>query len=229
MTPLVAGVDGARGGWIVAELDVGNPAVDLRFVDTIAPVVDELRAGRFSAIAIDMPIGLSEDGHRPVDQDARARLGARRATFFPTPIRSVLKDDTWEDANARSRALSGKGLSKQAWNLVPKIRELDAAWSDEVDEVLVEAHPELSFAEMAGQPLETKKHDAAGQAERVDLLTATLAYAVRPAIDQCPRRWRGDAIDALALAWTARRLIADRAIVLGGQRDAAGRPMQLVI
>ncbi len=181
------------------------------------------------AAVVDMPIGLSHDGARPADTLARARLGVRRSTFFPTPVRSVLGEESWEKANAVSRSVSGKGLSKQTWNLIPKVRELDDAWSPEVADLMVEGHPEISFAQMAGGPLMSKKSTPAGREDRIHLLRTHLSPAVQRIVASCPASWRTDAIDALALLWTAQRFGSGDAIRLGGEIDAEGRPMQLVI
>lgn len=228
MSQQVLGIDGARGGWVAAEHDLRANTVSLAFYETLGPLVARL-ATTVAVIAIDMPIGLSTDGNRPVDTIARQRLGPRRSTFFPTPIRSVLDRDEYADANAHSKATCGLGLSKQAWNLVPKIRELDAVWKPELANRLVEAHPETSFAEMASGPVMTKKATAEGRVERLDLLQRHLDSSVEDAVAALPARWAGDAIDALALVWTAARVLEGRAVVLGGELDAANRPMQLVI
>lgn len=54
MSDLVAGVDGCRGGWIVALSDVARPDLDIFRIATL----DELFA-RFpdiNVVAVDMPI-----------------------------------------------------------------------------------------------------------------------------------------------------------------------------
>lgn len=229
LTRPVLGVDGARGGWVVAEFDETIRECTVYFVDRISLVAERLRLGEVSVAVVDMPIGLSCDGDRSVDTLARTRLGSRRSTFFPTPIREVLTQPTWQAANARSRDRTGKGLSKQAWNLVPKIAELDETWTTDLSDTLVEGHPELSFVAMAGAPLLTKKASPEGRAERLELLSTHLSPEAREIIDSAPRVWRVDAVDALALAWTAHRVSTGTATWLGGELDPSGRPMQLVI
>lgn len=229
MTRPVIGVDGARGGWVEAEFERSTGQCSLRFAETIAGAARRLRRQDVAAVVVDMPIGLSGDGNRPVDALARAHLGPRRATFFPTPLRIVLECETWEEANERSRELSGRGLSKQSWNLLPKIAEVDVEWTQDLRELLLEGHPESSFAQMAGAPLASKKSTVDGERDRVDLLAAHLTPEVSTLLANVPRSWRVDAIDALALAWTADRTAAGLAIRLGGELDPLGRPMQLVI
>lgn len=226
LSPRAIGVDGAPGGWVAAMIDSGG-RIEIEFVESFAAVLAE--AAPADVVVVDMPIGLSSDGNRPVDALVRERLGTRRATFFPTPVRSVLDLPSWEEANLYSKHVSGKGLSKQAWNLIPKIIEVDECW-DAVDAgQLREGHPETSFAEMSGAPLATKKARAEGREERLLLLQKALPADVRALIESCPKRWITDAIDALALAWTAQRVLAGEAVELGGERDDAGRPMELCI
>lgn len=227
----VAGIDGARGGWLVARLELSDRTITLEFAPNLEALIDDLRQGLCHVAAIDMPIGLSEDGVRPADGLARERLGPRRSTFFPTPVRAVLGASTFESANRINREFSGKGLSVQAWNLVPKIAELDAAWAPNLAERLVEAHPELSFSEMAGQPLTTKKSTDEGAKHRCELLvehfgTGTLIEA---AVADMPAPQRIDSLDALGVLWTAERVLSNQAIELGNDRDKLGRPMMVRI
>ena len=225
-SPLAIGVDGAPGGWVAARIHE-NDRVDITFHEAFIDIVTNLSP--HDVIIVDMPIGLSANGHRPVDSAVRERLGVRRSTFFPTPLRSVLDFDDWADANEHSKAVSGRGLSKQAWNLVPKIAEVDDAWTTALRDRLREGHPETSFAEMAGAPLQTKKSQADGRTERISLLAEQLSPTIETVIDECPKKWSIDAIDALALAWTAQRVRSGEAIRLGGELDDCGRPMELTI
>lgn len=231
MSSYIAGIDGARGGWVVATSAPAFTDIQLTFVESVDHIVDDLLADRCAAAAIDMPIGLSANGHRPADDLARTRLGARRSTFFPTPTRSVLNAPDFETANRLHRQHAGKGLSIQAWNLVPKIREIDQLWNQLLTNRLVEAHPELSFAEMAGGPLPVAKATAAGAAERRALLGAAFADPARvdDALRALPKRFRIDVLDALVMLWTAARTAKRSALVLGGDEDEHGRPMMLHI
>lgn len=233
---VVLGVDGATGGWVIAQAaPATNGALTLEslsFADSLSDSVKRLSSSNefgVDVIAVDMPIGLPVDGNRPADSLARQRLGPRRSTFFPTPIRATLDFDDYAAANAHSKHASGSGLSKQAWNLLPKIREVDALWSHEFAGRLVEAHPETSFAEIAGEPVMTKKATAQGQYERLELLSSIYADGFEECLAELPPKWRVDAIDACAVAWSAKRHALGVAEVLGGEIDPMGRPMQLTI
>lgn len=228
MTSSLLGVDGAPGGWLIAEYRPRDGGLSLSFHDALAPSIARMD-NDVSVLAVDMPIGLSADGKRPVDSLVRQRLGPRRSTFFPTPLRAVLDHAEYADANALSKATAGVGLSKQAWNLIPKIREVDDLWRHELRDRLVETHPETCFAEMAGSPVLTKKSSEEGRRERMELLSTAFDRPVDELLATVPRKWLTDAIDALSLVWTARRVADGTAIILGGDLDAADRPMQLLI
>lgn len=228
--PLVAGVDGCRSGWVVVTAPArGAGAVEADLVTAVAEVLDRVRAGTLAAVAIDMPCGLAARGPRRCDEEARARLGPRRATVFPTPPRPLLGAASHADAVRIGRALDGRGISIQAFNLLPRIAELDAAITPDLCDRVLEAHPESAFAAMAGTPLASSKRTAEGRAERRSLLGRHLG----PPIDALPERLRGaapdDVLDAAANVWTARRWLAGEAVVLGdGTLDERGLPMRIV-
>ena len=84
--------------------------------------------------------------------------------MFLAPPRAELGATTYDDAAARHRAhADGLGLSVQTWNIVARIAEVDAAADDPR---LVEVHPELSFARLAGGALAGKR-TAAGREARL--------------------------------------------------------------
>jgi predicted RNase H-like nuclease len=234
--PLVAGVDGCRGGWavVVASLDSdpgGGRPPELHLLATVAPLLAAVRDGRVVAVAIDMPIGLPGAAGRSSDRIARRRLGARGSSVFPTPPRAVLAADDWPSALAAARAATGTGISIQAWNLVPRIRELDAAIDPGLQDRVTEAHPESTFAELAGAPLASRKRTAEGRADRLRLLERVLPdpqdlLASRPAGVAAD-----DALDAAALVWTARRFARGEAVLLGDpdERDERGLRMTVAV
>lgn len=156
-----------------------------------------------------MPIGLPDQPQtRTCDRDARRLLGPRRSSVFPAPARAHLAAAAFGEVG---------GLSIQAWNLVPKVREVDEAWEPRVREV----GPEVSFAALAGAPMAHPKRTAAGQAERLAALGLDAAPRLRGAKPD-------DVLDALACAWTAARIAAGTAQSYGdGTIDARGRPMTL--
>jgi predicted RNase H-like nuclease len=197
-------VDGCRGGWVVA-IDGAPPEV------VVVPTFGDVLALTGGVVAVDMPIGLPDEGRRSCDAEARRMLGPRRSSVFPVPVRSAL---------AATSFAAVTGLSIQGWHLVPKIREVDACWEPRVREV----SPELSLAVVAGEPMLHPKRTAEGRAERLAVLGAAfpgLTLSVRGASGH-------DVLDAHACLLTARRIDRGEAIELGdGAVDALGRPMRV--
>jgi len=223
---LVAGIDGCRTGWVVATVPVGDesPAVRVEVVAELGDVVRRIDAGDLVVAGVDIPLGLPERGPRACDVLARRLLGPRRSSVFPTPARPVLAAASYEEACALSRAVSGQGISRQLFNILPKIREADAvlAAAPGLRGRLFEMSPELSFATLAGAPMRHNKRTAEGRGERIEALRRGL-----PGVDvariSTPRGARSDdVLDALAGAWTARRVTTGAQITLGGETDPAG-------
>ena len=219
----VVGADGCRGGgWVAAVVD-GDGAVTWAWADDTAALLRLARGA--DAVALDVPIGLPTLGAaRPCDVLARARLGPRRSSVFAAPPREVLGCATY--AQARPLAPS---LSAQAFGLVPRIRQVDAALRAQgprVHDRVVECHPEVSFARLGeGRTALATKKSARGALQRLELLREVLLL---PA-DVPPGAALDDALDAAACAVTALRWARGEAEALGGETDAEGLPMRIVV
>lgn len=194
----------------------------------LAPLIERLRHGSLAAIAIDMPIGLLDDRSRASDKEARALLGPRRSSVFPTPVRCVLQASDYADACALSRRASGKALSKQAFNLVPKIAELDALVRPDDQDRLVEAHPELAFSRLNGEPPADSKHTPAGRRLRAELLCRELPVAAVEEVLGSGLAPLPDLLDATSLLTTAARVHRGREIRLGTEVDPTGKRAEVV-
>jgi len=221
---VVLGADGSPGnGWVVAELRDGAPVrwhgvVGARAVLELAAEVDA------DAVALDVPIGLPEDGVRGCDQQARVRLrGGGASSVFAAPVRPALAFRTYAEARPSLPALSA-----QTFALVERIRDVDEvlrAAGPGVHDLVVECHPEVSLRALTGRVLPRKK-SAPGALQRLRALEAALG----PVPDEAPiSAALDDALDALACAWTARRWLRGDAEVLGGGADATGTPMRIVV
>jgi predicted RNase H-like nuclease len=180
-------------------------------------------------MVVDMPIGLqegAEPGGRSCDRAARRRLGRRRSSVFAPPTRAALPAGDYRDALARSRASSGAGLglSRQACNLLPKLRELDGYMTARLQDRVLEGHPELAFAALTGEPMAHSKRRAEGRRERSALLARQYGDCLPDVEALLDRYGRGslaadDILDACVLALTAWR------IQLGqGRRLPEGEP-----
>ena len=232
---VVGGIDGCRAGWLVVRARPDPLVVTSVTVEPdLTDVLDDLRQQRLAALAIDMPIGLGNDGPRACDVEARAALGPRRSSVFPAPVRAVLGARDHEDALRRSRAASGVGLSLQSWHLMPRIAELDDALASIArrrgDARVHETHPELAFAVLDGAPMGHPKRTAAGRRERLGVLRGRVPPRwLRPAA--VPRGAApDDVLDAVVLAvraaqWrTGERPPEEFG---DGSVDARGRPMTI--
>jgi len=94
---------------------------------------------------------------------------------------------------------------------------------------VVECHPEVMLAALAGPAgvrLATTK-SAAGALQRLRLLGDALGRGLPPEVP--PGAALDDALDAAACALAARRWARGRAEVLGGEPDALGVPMRIVV
>ena len=49
----------------------------------------------------------------------------RHSSIFNEPIRAILDEPEYEVANDASKRLSGKGLNRQTFAIIPKISEVD--------------------------------------------------------------------------------------------------------
>ncbi|MEE9210963.1 MAG: DUF429 domain-containing protein [Kiloniellales bacterium] len=228
MSGWVAGVDGAKGGWLAVLARPEGAGVAL----ALAPRWTDLPLAMVNMTGVDMPIGLAESGPRACDSAARRLLPReRKPSVFAPPRRALLACATWAEANACGRALDGKGLSRQGWNLAAKIRELDRALAPADQARIREVHPELVFLRLnRGRPLPRKK-TAAGRALRLSLLVRTGLGGVAALMDRLPRRQAGpdDVLDAAACALAARDMLSGRATCLPADPpvDARGLKMEI--
>ena len=218
----VLGVDGWRGAWVGALLE-GRTVTLLALPDAAAV----LAVADVEVVAIDMPIGLSDDGARACDDAARRLLGRAGSSVFAAPVRAVLAARDYAHARELSvAATGGTSLSAQAFQLVPSIRALDDALGDPPSGRVVEVHPELAFRLGLGG-VTHPKNTARGLAQRLAALRPVMDVeeALLAAPDRVPAV---DALDACAAAWSARRVADDTAGCVGdGSRDARGRPMRI--
>ena len=217
----VLGVDGWRGRWVGALLE-GRHVTLLDLPDAAAV----LAVPDVEVVAIDMPIGLSDDGARICDVEARRRLPGAASTVFPAPVRPVLDTTTYDEARTASLAASGRSLSVQTFGLVPAIRSLDDALGDPPDPRVHEVHPELSFRALDDR-VSDRKASTYGLAQRIRALEA-----VMDVLDGLAGDRSGvpivDALDACAAAWSAQHIAAGTAQCLGdGAVDGRGRPMRI--
>jgi predicted RNase H-like nuclease len=237
----VVGVDGIRGGWLLA-IKQGREVTLERAID-FAAVLN--LADRAEAIAIDMPIGLLEvavRGGRECDRLARERLErSKKPCVFPSPCRPALLAKTHAEACAISRASSRErlGVSRQCFGLFEKLRDLDRVMTPRLQRRCFEVHPEVSFTALRDAvapgdptlaPLQ-KKSDPPGHNQRITLLQ----WAGWIGENDLVRRGRAlgaepdDVLDACVAAWTAERIAQGDAkrVPSNPPKDARGLRMEI--
>jgi predicted RNase H-like nuclease len=223
LSTFVAGADGCKDGWVIV-----SEACDGRVVVDVVPNFPQVLERRHQLVVVDIPIGLLDEGTRLADREARRLLKRRSCCVFTAPLRPMLTCSDYAEARKCRRTIEGKGLTKQAWAIMPKIREVDVLLTPERQSWVREGHPEVSFAQINnGEAVTLSKHTAEGRRERMSLLTkhfSTVASHV-----QMYSRIAEDIIDAYAMLWTASRIREGRAVASPEQspRDSRGLLMQI--
>lgn len=228
----VAGVDGCRRGWIVvhARCERQSPPV----LDSVSIAADFAQlmqqTSQHAAVAIDIPIGLSEGRYRAADFEARRFIGPRRSSVFPAPARGLLERlGRYQQVNELSRSLTGRGISQQAYNLLPKICDADAAMTPALQARVVESHPEVCFCALNGCHLGYAKRERGGVQERLLILERLFGPGIRDRRPP-PGAALDDLYDAAVLVWTAFRVTRGEAQRLPEEvaLDSRGLRMEIV-
>lgn len=238
--PLTIGVDGCKSGWI-AGIATREQDVTLKLFSNLE-ILWEQYGQRCALLLIDMPIGMIDGGAegRVCDRLARRMLSPRRhSSIFTPPCRPALYAAEGQ-ASAVNFHHTGKKLSRQTINIMPKMREVDQ-WIRQLPlphrQNIRESHPEVIFTALnGGAPAMHNKKNAEGQAERLAILER-----YQPGCHKVFREARAgilrknaltdDLIDALALVITAQ--LAGRypekqhRLPATPERDGADLPMEI--
>jgi predicted RNase H-like nuclease len=219
----VLGVDGCRSGWVGVELHDGRFAA-AHVAPTLAGML--AAAPRADAVGVDMPLGLMAGEVRASDRLAQRLLAGRSSSVFVMPPRPVFDAPDHATGTALAVALTGKGISIQAWGLRAKLLEAEAL--HELSLPVFEVHPELSFRQMGLLPTDGKKKSWRGQRARIRVLAAhgiDLPEDLGP-VDTVPA---DDVLDAAAAAWSANRITAGTAFCLPDPPQVNETGQQLAI
>ena len=219
---VTVGVDACPGGWVFASLR--GSEVSAGYIRTIGGLAHALVAFGLagvgptsvespgvSAVGVDIPIGLVEEGHRAADVAGRKALGSRSSTLFLTPVRAAVEASDHPTANAIERRINGSGTSRQAFGLSARILEVER-WLVDAPCPVFEVHPELSFACLMGVVPRDSKRTWSGAVSRWGALRRAGLDVSR--IDPSATGPAGidDVLDAIAIAWSARRAAAGEAL-----------------
>ncbi len=212
----IVGIDGCKYGWIAIRITEDAQFNISKHSNITSIFKDYPNAEKY---LIDMVIGLADKNHpRDIEGLARQKLKPNRvSSVFTPPCRDAVYENSYELAKEKNKAILGKAFSIQAWNIVPKIRELDEFILKNVDlkNKIFEAHPEVCFASLNDKtPMIFKKKEKEGIEERLNLLQSLFSKS-REIFEQGNTQFlkkdvkSDDIIDALGLAITGHLGIKD--------------------
>jgi predicted RNase H-like nuclease len=239
-TILLAGADGCPGGWIAAFIRPDSPELRIRIAARFADIMEAPETP--AIVAIDIPIGLPEragHGGRAAENAIRPLLGGRQSSVFSVPARAAIYATDYREACRLALAISDppRKVSKQLFNIAPKIREVDEYLRANPAQAarVFEVHPELAFWRLNGEraltePKKVKSRPyQPGLALRRGLLIA--AGFSDAAVHTAPPKgaYEDDLLDALACAAVARGIHFGQAKPFPDppERDKFGLPMAI--
>jgi predicted RNase H-like nuclease len=233
----IAGVDGCRGGWIAVSKEAESGILSSELHPSARSLV---RGSSADVLAVDIPVGLTDQGQRQCDVEARRKLGKpRSSSVFSPPVRPVISRLTpgtsRENASSFHRKIDGRGLGVQTWGIVPKIQEVDSLLRQEpnLQSRVREVHPEVSFCTWAGRPMQYSKKRRKGRSERLLLVNEHFGA---DAFDSVRAKYlakevgHDDILDAFAALWTAERILGkvNGTLPAVPPLDSAGLRMEIV-
>jgi len=211
----VAGVDGCKGGWLVAITEQWpQMKPSLKVCPKFSDVISETRS--CSATVIDIPIGLPQsNSERRCDLQARkaicdSRVPNAHSRVFRPPPRSALQFSDWQGFQRHISELIHISPTKQAFDFSPKIKEVDDGMDPDLQRRILEFHPEPTWKRIAGYTLQSK-HNAAGLLERLNVLQKLGANWILEFIDDPVMRKVAldDVLDAVVGLGVADRIDGD--------------------
>ncbi|MEM8551297.1 MAG: DUF429 domain-containing protein [Pseudomonadota bacterium] len=231
----VLGVDGCPNGWAVVKIPDGDPAqAQAFFAPTFAPLL-----GQADAIAVDIPIGLPDVIRGPgrvAEQAVRPLLGPRRSSVFSVPSRAAVYAKSYKAACILAHVTSDppRKISQQAFNIFPKMREVDAVLTPQNEAHVFEVHAEMAFWRLNGnRPMDTAKivrgvPRRAALASRIDLCRA---HDLPAALFDTPPKGLPltDVVDAAAMALIALRCMEGTAKPFPDPPGRDGKGLRIAI
>lgn len=181
---MLAGVDGCRGGWVVA-LAESWPLDNLPQITLVSSFKEVLEVTEgCNAVGVDMPIGLPDAKNWPrlCDIEARKLLGPKASSrLFYAPPRDTLQAGTANEFQRLHLKSVGKKATLPVYRIVPKLREVDFLLTPNLQERIVEFYPEFTWMRLQAaangikerttpsKPLPSK-HTQEGLEKRIELL-----------------------------------------------------------
>ena len=168
----VVGVDGCKYGWIAIAIDEEENFELSKHLNFESIFKNYPEAKKY---LVDMIVGLaSHSAERNIEKLARGKLKPNRtSSVFTPPCREAVYEKNYANAKLKNIAITDKSISIQAWNIVPKIIEVDQFLIKNKDfqKKVFETHPEVCFAGLNNEvPMLEKKSKSEGIKERMNLL-----------------------------------------------------------
>lgn len=207
MGKYIVGIDGCKFGWIAIKIEQ-NGAYRISKYPQFSSIIESFPSAE--KYLVDMVIGLSDEKLiRETEPLARQILKPYRASsVFSPPCRAAVYQEDYSSAKEVNKKILGKSFSIQAWNIVPKIREVDEFLykNKRLQSKIFEAHPEVCFTGLNnGVPMKFKKKEKEGIRDRINLLESIYPMA-REIFEEGESKFLkkevlpDDVIDALGLA-----------------------------
>lgn len=226
------GIDGCKYGWVAASMKSDTADLFKSLADLINFYPED------SMFMIDMPVGLANIDlkERNCEMIARKILSKKRkASLFSVPCRESIYASSYEEANQTNREIIYKGISKQSWGIVPKIREVDQLLQNNrslVDKIK-ESHPEVAFHFLnSQQSMEYNKKTDEGQQERLKVLknfSDRAEVIFNNSMSNFKRKHvsADDILDSICLAVTLEEIVNSGSSFESGNLDSLGIPMKI--
>ncbi|MBD8877330.1 DUF429 domain-containing protein [Roseibium polysiphoniae] len=235
----VAGADGCKAGWVAVSSGLeGEGPHQLQVFENFPALL--AHQPEFATVAVDMPIGLPDHigpRGRGSEQAVRQHLGQRQSSVFAVPSRAAVYMADYLEACTVAQETSDppKKVSKQCFYLFPKIREIDAVMTVDLEERIFEVHPELAFWRLNGEaPMSLPKKiksrpNGPGLDQRRDLLVSH--GFDKTFLDQAPPRGvgRDDLLDAAANCLIASRIAGGTAEPFPADYCRDGKGLRMAI
>jgi len=233
---MLAGVDACRGGWIVAK----GPSWPCRETPCLGVCPDFRAVLSLTAdcqrVAVDIPIGIPSGKQiRRCDREAKdflRRNGHNPAAVFFTPPRECIPAEEVKEFQKLHKLARNVGAGYPVWGIMKKIKQADEAMTSELQERIIEFHPELAWLRLSAKKL-VSKHKDEGIAER-----KVLIHLVVPELEQL-LSWKDflgraaafddllDALVGLAVAEASLHNSAYRLPANDGEIDVTGLRMEI--
>jgi len=203
------GVDGCKAGWVSVCLEGESSSIDMY------PAFESLWKQHHDAqlILVDIPIGLPGEDvkSRRADTLARRMLGERSSCVFSPGVRELFYCNSYQEACDTNRKVIGKKISKQYWNIISKIKDVDSLLQTVPGSAkkILESHPEIAFLLASGGEITQSKKTEVGRNVRLALLETYIINFRLLYSDVMSRTLRktvaaDDVFDAAVLAVVAR-------------------------